>query len=184
MIPTEERRRLLTLARSTIRHYVLEQTLPDDSPAQQPGEPRGAFVTLHRQGRLRGCIGRSESREPVDSLVATCAILAASSDPRFPPVRAEEIDQLEIEISLLTSPEEVSAAQILHRIEPGVHGVAITRGGSRGVLLPQVAAEYRWGAQRFLEETCTKAGLPKEAWRDPDAHIELFTAEVFSETDS
>jgi AmmeMemoRadiSam system protein A len=182
LIPSEERRRLLALARRSIRAYVLEQALPEGSPPQHTGPRRGAFVTLHREGRLRGCIGRPESTEPLGSVVAACAVLAASRDPRFPPVRADEIHTLEIEISILAVPEEVPAADVLERIQPGVHGAAITLGGSRGLLLPQVAAEYGWGARRFLEETCRKAGLPTQAWQDPEARIELFTAEVFSES--
>jgi len=140
-------------------------------------------VTLHRGGRLRGCIGRPESTEPLEALVSYCAVLAASRDPRFPPVRADEIEELEIEISILTPPQEVASAEVLGRMLPGVHGVAIRLGGSRGVLLPQVAAEYGWGAERFLEETCRKAGLPAQAWHDSEARIELFTAEVFSEAE-
>jgi AmmeMemoRadiSam system protein A len=115
--------------------------------------------------------------------VASCAVLAASRDPRFPPVRADEIQGLEIEISILSPPEEVPGSEVLARMTAGVHGAAIRLGGSRGLLLPQVADEYGWGAQRFLEETCRKAGLPAQAWQDSEARIELFTAEVFSESE-
>ena len=183
MIPSDERRRLLALARQAIQASVQKQVLQDESPGRGGGARRGAFVTLHRGGRLRGCIGRPESADPLESLVASCAVLAASRDPRFPPVRADEIQELEIEISILSLPEEVPSAEVLERMKPGVHGATVRLGGSRGLLLPQVADEYGWGAQRFLEETCRKAGLRAQAWQDSEAHIELFTAEVFSESE-
>jgi len=177
----EDRRRLLALARRAIRNYVLEQRLPDESPPRQAGPRRGAFVTLHREGRLRGCMGRPDSPESIETAVAICAVLAASRDPRFSPVRAEEIDALEIEVSILKPPEVVPAAEVLERLQSGVHGVVVSLRGFRGLLLPQVATEHGFGAQRFLEETCRKAGLPSGAWKDPEMRIELFTAEVFSE---
>ena len=185
LIPDGERIRLLALARFTIRAFVFAQSLPASAP-QSPHSPlprRGAFVTLHLSGRLRGCIGRTDSSEPLDSLVAACAVLSASRDPRFPPVQAHEVDALEIELSILTPPELASAAEVLSRLQPGVHGAAISLGAARGLLLPQVASQFRWAAQRFLEETCRKAGLSAQAWRDPEARIELFTAEVFSEAE-
>lgn len=171
------------MARRAIREYVLENRTPEAAPSPPPGERRGAFVTLHTGGRLRGCIGRLDSPDPVETLVAVCAVLAASRDPRFPPVQPRELVELEIEISILGPPEVVPAAEVLNRIEIGVHGVAITLGGHRGLLLPQVAPELGWNALRLLEETCHKAGLPSQAWRDPEARIELFTAEVFSEAE-
>jgi AmmeMemoRadiSam system protein A len=184
LIPAGERVRLLALARGTIRAFVLEQRLPETPSAASlsPLPRRGAFVSLHLAGSLRGCIGRTDSPEPLDSLVAACAVLAASRDPRFPPVQIHEVDALEIELSILAPPEVLTPAEVLGRLEPGVHGAAVSLGGSRGLLLPQVASQFRWTAQRFLEETCRKAGLPAEAWRDPEVRIELFTAEVFSES--
>ncbi|HKM91646.1 MAG TPA: AmmeMemoRadiSam system protein A [Candidatus Acidoferrales bacterium] len=181
LIPREARARLLALARRAIRAYVLEQLLPDDSSPRQQGQRRGAFVTLHLAGRLRGCMGRPDSPESLESAVALCAVLAASRDPRFPPVRLHEIDALQIEISILTPPEIVPVVEVFDRLHPGRHGVVVSLGAFRGLLLPQVAAEQGWGSQRFLEETCRKAGLPLGAWRDPEVRIELFTAEVFSE---
>jgi AmmeMemoRadiSam system protein A len=128
-------------------------------------------------------MGRPESSEPLETLVAVCAVLAASRDPRFPPVRPQEIASLEIELSVLTPPQAVEAEYALAQILPSVHGITISLRGMRGLLLPQVASEQGWGAQRFLEETCRKAGLPGGAWRDPEVRIELFTAEVFSESE-
>ena len=181
LIPREARARLLALARRAIRAYVLEQLLPDESSAPHAGQRRGAFVTLHLAGRLRGCMGRPDSPESLETAVAICAVLAASRDPRFPPVRPHEIDAMQIEISILTLPQIVPVAEVFDRLEPGRHGAVVSLRGFRGLLLPQVAAEQGWGSQRFLEETCRKAGLPPNAWRDPELRIELFTAEVFSE---
>ena len=184
-IPPHERQRLLALARSSIRAYLHQLPLPA-SEAPSAGQfhlRRGAFVTLHIFGRLRGCIGRVDTPEPIDSLVAACAILAASRDPRFPPVEIHEFDALEIELSILTPPEPATAADVLARLQPGVHGATVSLGGARGLLLPQVASQFHWNALRFLEETSRKAGLPADAWRDPGVRIELFTAEVFSEPD-
>jgi len=183
LIPREARERLLALARRAIREYVLENRTPDLLPSRQPGERRGAFVTLHIGGRLRGCIGRLDSPDPSETLVAVCAVLAATRDPRFPPIHAHELNALEIEISILAPPEIVPAGEVLNRLEIGVHGVAITLEGHRGLLLPQVAPEQGWNALRLLEETCRKAGLSSQAWRDPAARIELFTAEIFSEAE-
>ncbi|HBZ70263.1 MAG TPA: hypothetical protein DEP35_11230 [Deltaproteobacteria bacterium] len=182
-IPPDERARLLALARSSIRDFLLHQRAPEAAALPKPGEHRGAFVTLHLAGRLRGCIGRMDSPDPLDTLVAVLAVLAASRDPRFPPLQPHELDAVEIELSILTPPETVPAADVLDRLQTGVHGVAVSLGGARGLLLPQVAPEQGWNAHRFLEETCRKAGLPPHAWRDPDARIELFTAEVFSEAE-
>ncbi len=185
LIPPGERARLLALARCTIRAFVLGHALPkaDSRTPTQPLPRRGVFVSLHLAGRLRGCIGRTDSPDTLDSLVAACAVLAASRDPRFPPVQVHELDALQIELSILATAEVLPAADVLRCLEPGVHGAAVSLGGARGLLLPQVASQYRWSAHRFLEETCRKAGLPAEAWRNPEVRIELFTAEVFSESE-
>lgn len=182
-IPPSERKRLLAVAREAVCAYVLHERLPEARAGGAPGAVRGAFATLRVIRRLRGCMGRPESTESLDTLVAVCAVLAASRDPRFPPVRQEEIEGLEIELSILTPPESVAAAEATGRIVPGVHGITVSLRGARGLLLPQVATEWGWGAERFLQETCRKAGLPANAWRDPESRIEVFTAEVFSESE-
>ncbi len=183
LIAREERERLLAVARRAIAEYLLENRTPEPVPSHPPGLRHGAFVTLHIGTRLRGCIGRLDSPDPLETLVAVCAVLAASRDPRFPPVDPRELDTLEIEISILAPPELVPAAGILSRLEIGVHGVVVSLGASRGLLLPQVAPEHGWNALRLLEETCRKAGLPAQAWRDPEARVELFTAQVFSDAE-
>ncbi len=126
---------------------------------------------------LRGCVGQVENPGPLADVVARSAISAALHDSRFPPIAAEEIAALQIEISVLTAPERILPETIV----AGLHGLLIARGSSRGLLLPQVAAERNWSGRRLLEETCVKAGLARDAWRDPATDVFGFTAEVFSE---
>ncbi len=179
-LPSEERRALLELARHAIVEAVHHsRPLEVFPPTPVLAEPAGAFVSLHRQGRLRGCIGQVEPVESLVSSVARCAVAAALEDPRFEPLRAEEIADLEIEISILSRPAPVQPGAI----EVGKHGLLVTRARMRGLLLPQVATQYQWSRERFLEEACRKAGLEKDAWKDPATRIEVFTAEVFSEAD-
>jgi AmmeMemoRadiSam system protein A len=141
-------------------------------------QPCGAFVTLRRSGQLRGCVGRVRTFLPLHKTVGDCALAAALSDPRFPPVRGRELSSLLLEISVLSEPVEARPEEI----EPGRHGLLITLGSKRGLLLPQVAIEWNWDRTRFLEETCIKAGLPSDAWFR-GAQIESFTAQIFSESD-
>ena len=179
-LPEEEKRALLGVARKAIYLRVSQaKFLSLSGDEAGASAPRGAFVTLHRRGRLRGCMGRLETMEPLASVVAQCAVSAATDDPRFSPVTVPEIAELEIEISVLSDLQATHA----HHVEAGKHGLVISRGGRRGVLLPQVASEHGWGRERFLEETCRKAGLHPECWKQPETRIEIFTAEIFSEVD-
>jgi AmmeMemoRadiSam system protein A len=176
---SREKQLLLEVARGALnlaaeRRESLEN-LPNNVILQQPG---GAFVTLHRRHRLRGCIGQLASRDPLVRVVAYCARAAALEDPRFEPVRLDEIAEIEIELSILSNLEEIAP----DRIEVGTHGLVVSRGWQRGVLLPQVAEEFGWTAEIFLEEACVKAGLERQAWQDPAVRIHAFTAEVFSES--
>jgi AmmeMemoRadiSam system protein A len=174
-----EKQLLLELARRALTAGVEKRESIPDVPADEVlRQPGGAFVTLHRRGRLRGCVGQLPSKQPLVEVVAHCAKAAALEDPRFKPVRADEVAEIEIELSILSGLEDVT----LGRIEAGKHGLVVSRGRQRGVLLPQVATEFRWQAARFLEETCVKAGLEREAWKDPQTRIQAFTAEVFSES--
>jgi len=137
----------------------------------------GAFVTLRQRGRLRGCIGQIGVKQSAADVIAYSARAAALDDPRFLPVRTTELPEIEIELSILSSPEMVRADQI----EAGRHGLIVSRGFQRGVLLPQVATEHQWDSRTFLEETCAKAGLDRNAWSDPETQILAFTALVFGE---
>jgi AmmeMemoRadiSam system protein A len=176
---SDDCRALLELARRAISSAVIEKRIPDFPPYRAAlSEPTGAFVTLHRDGQVRGCVGQVESPDSLADTVARAAINAALHDSRFPAVEAEEVESLEIEISVLSPPEPIAPGAILL----GRHGLLIVEGEHRGLLLPQVATERQWSLQRFLEETCAKAGLPRDAWREPSTRILAFTAEVFSDT--
>lgn len=173
----EERRELLAIARRAASSYVNKGNVPKERPASRKlAEPGAAFVTLTRQGRLRGCIGYTEAMAPLYKTVQECAVAAATEDPRFPPVEPEEVENLRIEISVLTPLIPVRAEDI----EIGVHGLLVRKGGRRGLLLPQVAAEHGWDRRAFLDQTCRKAGLPADEW-EKGAELYSFTAEVFGE---
>lgn len=165
-------RRAVVLA---VESRELLADLPQDEALQRTA---GAFVTLHRHGKLRGCVGQLASKEPLVSVVAYCGMAAALEDPRFTPMTTADLEGLAIEISVLSPLIEISSEQI----EPGKHGLMVTQGGQRGVLLPQVAAEFGWTGLRFLEETCVKAQLERDAWKQAGTRVQAFTAEVFSET--
>jgi uncharacterized protein len=137
----------------------------------------GAFVTLHSHGELRGCIGHIEPDEPLGRVVPRCAVAACSVDPRFSPVTGAELAAIEIEISLLGPLEAIAGAA---DVAVGQHGLVVEQGWQRGLLLPQVATEWKWDAETFLAQTCHKAGLPRDAWKR-GAKIWRFEAEVFGE---
>ncbi|MFA5028896.1 MAG: AmmeMemoRadiSam system protein A [Candidatus Methylomirabilota bacterium] len=169
---------LLALARHAIRERVRGTVgvspLPHDPVFQQPGAP---FVTLTKEGALRGCIGFIQATQPLAEAVRHCAMAAAVSDPRFPPVRPEELPLLRVEISLLSPLRRV---ENLDTIRVGIHGLLVSQGGRRGLLLPQVATEYGWDRDAFLSHTCLKAGLPEDAWRR-GAEIHAFTVLLMSD---
>jgi AmmeMemoRadiSam system protein A len=177
-LSSDDCRALLDLARRAISTAVIEKRILDFPPYPAAvARPAGAFVTLHRNSQLRGCVGQVESPGPLADTVARAAISAALHDSRFPPVEDHEVSSLDIEISVLSLPEPIVPEAIL----TGRHGLIVVTVDKRGVLLPQVASERRWSAQRFLEETCAKAGLPRDAWRESSTRVLAFTAEVFSE---
>lgn len=141
-------------------------------------EPRGAFVTLTKQGKLRGCIGYIEAVKPLRETIAEMAASAAFKDWRFPPVKESELDDIEIEISVLSPLRRIDDPST---IEVGRHGIIISRGSSRGLLLPQVAVEWGWDRETFLRQTCAKAGLPQDAWSKEGTRIDIFSADIFNE---
>jgi AmmeMemoRadiSam system protein A len=175
---TEEEKTLLRrLARQAIEYRLNGQ--PQAAPEGETAllkEKRGAFVTLKRKGQLRGCIGYTRAVKPLSRTIMEMAQAAAFEDPRFPPLTRKELADLDIEISVLTPFRQV---RDVAEIEVGKHGLFMERGGRSGLLLPQVATEYRWDRQTFLEHTCLKAGLPRDAWKDPETRIYVFSAEIF-----
>ncbi len=177
-LSSDDRRLLLQIARKSIVEAVIfGRPWRPAAHSGSLGEPRGAFVTLSRRDQLRGCVGQPLSLEPLVQTVARCAVLAAREDSRFAPVGPGEVAELTIEISALSPMESVQP----DKIEIGRHGLWIEAGNDRGLLLPQVATEHGFTRERFLAETCEKAGLAREAWKLPEARILAFTAEVFSE---
>lgn len=176
----EDKARLKDIARQTLVAKLFgtvpspDLTLSELPPALR--EPRGAFVTVKRHGQLRGCIGQIEARRPLAHTVSRMALAAAFEDPRFPPVTADEWNDLELEISVLSPLEKLDDPT---RVQVGSHGLVVRKGSQSGLLLPQVAVEQGWDRETFLRQTCRKAGLPPDAWRDPDTEIFTFTAEVF-----
>ena len=181
MLTEAQRKRLLQIARQSIDAALHGRVAgwKEEDFEEALRRPAGAFVSLHTPaGDLRGCIGSIRAMEPLYKAVATSAVSAALRDPRFYPVRVEEMPKLAVEISVMGPIETVQNAD---EIEVGRDGLIISRGRYAGLLLPQVATEYGWDRQAFLEQTCAKAGLPPGSWRLPDTTIERFAAEVFSE---
>jgi len=178
VLTPEQRTVLLALARRAIRGRVrgtvAAARAPTDPALTAPG---AAFVTLTRAGSLRGCIGYIRAIEPLAECVAHCAVAAATGDPRFPPVTAEELPHLALEISVLSPLVPIEDPT---QVQVGVHGLYISRGGRHGLLLPQVATEYGWDRETFLRQTCRKAGLPDDAWRH-GAEIQVFTVDHFTD---
>jgi AmmeMemoRadiSam system protein B/AmmeMemoRadiSam system protein A len=177
-----EKAHLLSLA----RHAVAVTTGIESHPPaalDTPGlkDAKGAFVTLKIAGRLRGCIGMIESRQPLTETVVEMARAAATGDPRFAVLSGEEFSRILIEISVLSKPRLVESWK---DITVGRDGVIVEQGLNRGLLLPQVAVEAGWDAKAFLEFTCEKAALPRDAWRDDDTRIHTFSADVFAEDSS
>jgi len=172
----EERNQLLRLAHESILSALENREIPPDPPTPHFAERRGAFTSLYIHGRLRGCVGYVLPVSSVYRAVADTARAAAFQDIRFHPVTISEARDLRIELSILSSPQPIKAEEI----EIGQHGLLISMGGYRCLLLPQVPVEHHWDRETFLEQTCRKAGLPGDAWKK-EANIEAFTAEVFGD---
>jgi len=175
----DERTLLLKLAHESIASAIEGRQLPLTPPSPHLAELRGVFTTLYHGGELRGCVGYALPIAPLYRAVAETAQAAAFNDTRFSPLAREELPQLEISLSILSPLEAIRP----ENIEVGRHGLLISMGGRRGLLLPQVPVEHDWDQITFLEQTCHKAGLPVDAWRT-GATIQAFVAEVFGDRDS
>jgi AmmeMemoRadiSam system protein A len=171
------RKALLQIARDRIAAELARTSWVEPSLTGELCRPAGAFVTLHRGGQLRGCIGQIEADEPLGQVVARCAAAACRNDPRFAPVTFGELEELDIELSVLGPLERLVH---LDEIVIGRHGLVVELGRRRGLLLPQVASEWHWDRLTFVEQTCRKAGLSTDAWKK-NAVLWKFEAEVFSE---
>ena len=173
----EDKNTLHTIARASIESHLLGKPSPDIPISSQVlKEKRGAFVTLHNRENLRGCIGYIRAQKPLHQTIREMARAAAFQDSRFKPVTEAELGDLDIEISVLTPLEKVSD---LEEITVGEHGIYIIRDHHSGLLLPQVATEQKWDRESFLKHTCTKAGLPEDAWKDKETEIYIFSADIF-----
>lgn len=178
VLGAEDKAALIALARKAVDTFVREgRILAPGNPAPAFRTPRGAFVTLRKEGALRGCIGYAEPVHTLWNAVLQAAVLAASEDPRFPPVRPGELAGLEIEISVLTAAREIADPRA---VRAGRDGVIVEMNGRRGLLLPTVAAENGWDRDTLLAQACLKAGLPPDAWRQ-GARVRVFEAVVFRE---
>lgn len=180
MLNQPQRSQLLQIARRSIEsvfhRHELDLSAVTDSALHRPA---GAFVTLHTlDGDLRGCIGTIQAISPLVRAVVSNAVNAAFRDPRFEPLEAEELERIHIEISVMSPIVEVIDVE---DIVVGRDGLIVSQHGRAGLLLPQVAIEYGWDRETFLQQTCRKAGLPSHSWREETCRIERFSAEVFSE---
>ena len=175
---SEERVLLLQLAHESITATLERREISLIPPTAHLAKPRGAFTTLYYRNALRGCVGYVLPIKPLNVTVAETARGAAFDDSRFSPVTLDEARELQVSLSVLSPPQLIQPDQI----EIGRHGLLITLGPYRGLLLPQVPVEHEWDRRTFLEQTCRKAGLPPNAWQ-MDAKLEAFTAEVFADPD-
>jgi MEMO1 family protein len=182
-LSAHEKNELLALARKSVEYAVREKKVyePVASASEVLNEERGAFVTLRESGELRGCIGYTSAVKPLYMTVRDTATLAALRDSRFQPVSASELPRLDYEISVLSPLRRVLD---IRQIKVGEHGLLIKNGAYEGLLLPQVPVEEKWDRQRFLEETCAKAGMRSGCWKDENTDIFMFTAVVFGENRS
>ena len=174
----DDGRKLVALAHAAVAAAVRDEPpppIPDDAFFN---DRRGVFVTVHVRGQLRGCIGYPLPIKPLGAAIIDLAASAALRDHRFDPVAPGELADLDVEVSALTVPHAISAVT---EIEVGRHGLIVGRGHLRGLLLPQVATEYGWDVETFLEHTCMKAGLPRDAWKQPGTDIQAFEAQVFGD---
>jgi AmmeMemoRadiSam system protein A len=177
VISLDDQRRLIELARCALEARVCCTGVPNIDSTVAPDVRSGAFVSIFHDGELRGCLGRLNSPLPIARLVVDLAQAVADSDPRFDRVVPEELDGIDLEISILTHEREI---QSVDEIEVGKHGLIVEQGTSRGLLLPQVPEEHGWDRDTFLNHTCLKAGLAPDAWRR-GARIFVFEALVFGE---
>ncbi|MBC7114065.1 MAG: TIGR00296 family protein [Archaeoglobi archaeon] len=187
MLELHEGELAVKIARESIKRALKGERVKSEDFrfSEKFNERRGVFVTLYKNGELRGCIGFPYPILPLKEALIRAALSAAFEDPRFLPVRAEEMSRIRISVTILSEPEKLicRAEERPDKIEIGKHGIIVRRGIFQGLLLPQVATEYGWDAKTFLTQTCLKAGLPPESWLDEDTEVLIFTGEIFEEVE-
>ncbi len=178
----EDGEKAVKLARKAIEHYLETGNMIKDRYTGFFEEKRGVFTTLIKKGELRGCIGFPYPIKRLDEAIIESAIAAAIDDPRFEPVRRSEMEEIEVEVTILTQPERIKAKpkDLPNHVEIGKHGLMVKLGPFSGLLLPQVAVEYKLSAEDFLSETCIKAGLPPDCWLS-GAEVYRFEGQIFKE---
>ena len=184
MLTLDEGRVAVRLARRALAHYIeTKEALASEGLLPVFSQKRGVFVTLHEDGDLRGCIGYPQPVLPLGRAIVDSAINAGFRDPRFPGLRPGELKRIELEVTVLTSPEAYTGPKknLPERIQVGRDGLIVSKGPFTGLLLPQVAVEWGFDSLEFLGQTCVKAGLPVDAWLDEDTVVEHFEAQIFAE---
>ncbi len=179
MLTKNDGETLLAIAKEAIQHCVDGKPyhcLPREEKALN--KRSGCFVTIKKNGQLRGCIGNFQGREPLFKEVANMAVASATQDPRFPALTSGELNNCTLEITVLSPLEKIVDTDI---IEVGKHGIYIEKDLRRGVLLPQVATDHDWDRETFLDQTCIKAGLPEKAWQSPNVTIYIFSGQIVTE---
>lgn len=186
MLDLDKGKELLELARDAIQNYLEtgKKINPPEDTSGVMSEKRGVFVTLNKNGDLRGCIGRPLPTEPLANAVIDSAINAATQDPRFTPLQKDELKNITVEVSVLTVPEKIEVdtpSDYPDKVEVGKDGLIVNYMGNSGLLLPQVPVEQGWDAEEFISQTCVKAGISSDSWLEKDVEIECFNAQIFKE---
>ncbi|MDI6644261.1 MAG: TIGR00296 family protein [Methanobacteriaceae archaeon] len=187
MISQQDGKFLLKIARKAIANYLKNRTVIDAPNNLSPifRKKMGVFVTIHKKGDLRGCIGYPEPMKPLINAVIDSAISASVGDPRFPPMQLDELVHVDLELSVLTPPQKIvveNPTEYLEKIKVGTDGLIIEKGHNKGLLLPQVPLEWNWDVEEFLVNTCLKAGLQPDCWYDKDVEVYKFQAQIFQES--
>jgi uncharacterized protein (TIGR00296 family) len=183
LLNKDEGEMAVRLARGAIEYSIAKKPKPALLLTPVFGDKRGIFVTLTKAGELRGCIGFPYPVMPLGDAIEDAAVAAATGDPRFPPVRKEELPSIRLEVTILTVPIPVvsESGKRPEKVEVGRHGLIVRGRGTSGLLLPQVATEYGWDSTTFLDHTCIKAGLPERCWTYTNVEVLTFEGQIFTE---
>jgi len=184
MLTIDEGKIAVKLAREALTQYVKKHVkIKPESLPKIFDEKQGVFVSLHKSHNLRGCIGYPQPFMPLGLAIIDSAISAAARDPRFPSIRPEELEDVVIEVTILTAPKnyDVENTKLPEVVQIGRHGLIVSHGMFTGLLLPQVAIEWGFDSIDFLSQTCLKAGLPPDSWLDPRTDVRYFEGQIFAE---